>query len=166
MWKAIRDGVVDIISTDHCSFSWEQRLLGKDDYTKIPGGLPGVESRGNLIWSEGVAAGRISAACACRVLSENPARLFGLYPQKGTLSPGSDADIVVIDPEKTKILTAAEQVSRADYCVYEGKELHGCVDRVYLRGQLCVEDGKVVKTGLGRFIKRGKPDYEHKEGLA
>ena len=166
LWKAIRDGVVDIISTDHCSFSWEQRLLGKDDYTKIPGGLPGVESRGNLIWSEGVAAGRISAACACRVLSENPARLFGLYPQKGTLSPGSDADIVVIDPEKTKILTAAEQVSRADYCVYEGKELHGCVDRVYLRGQLCVEDGKVVKTGLGRFIKRGKPDYEHKEGLA
>ena len=166
LWKALANGSIQTVSTDHCSFTLKQKDAGRGDFTKIPGGLPGVESRGNLIWSEGVAAGRISAACACRVLSENPARLFGLYPQKGTLSPGSDADIVVIDPEKTKILTAAEQVSRADYCVYEGKELHGCVDRVYLRGQLCVEDGKVVKTGLGRFIKRGKPDYEHKEGLA
>ncbi|MDO4478276.1 MAG: dihydropyrimidinase [Lachnospiraceae bacterium] len=157
LWAAIRDGDVDIISTDHCSFTWEQRLMGKDDYTKIPGGLPGVEFRGNLIWSEGVAKGRISAECACRVLAENPAKLFGLYPKKGVLAPGSDADIVVIDPQKEKTITAEGQVTNVDYSVYEGLKLQGCIDQVYLRGNLCVEDSKLIKRGLGQFIKRDKP---------
>ena len=165
LWKAIRDGVVDIVSTDHCSFTWEQRLRGKDDFTKIPGGLPGVETRGNLIWSEGVAKGRISKECACRVLAENPAKLFGVYPQKGTLSAGSDADIVVIDPEIRKTITAEGQVTNVDYNVYEGIELQGAIDKVYLRGQLAVDDGKLIRRGLGRFVKRGVPSYEHKEGL-
>ena len=166
LWQAIKDGVVDIVSTDHCSFTWEQRKRGLGDFTKIPGGLPGVETRGNLIWSEGVAKGRISAECACRVLAENPAKLFGLYPRKGTLSAGADADIVVIDPEIRKTVTAEGQVTNVDYCVYEGIELEGAIDKVYLRGQLAVDGGKLIKRGLGRFVKRGLPCYEHIEGKA
>ena len=160
LWKGIKEGDVDIISTDHCSFTWAQRQLGKDDYTKIPGGLAGVETRGNLIWSEGVAKGRISAECACRVLAENPAKLFGLYPKKGTLSQGSDADIVIIDPDKKKTITAEGQVTKIDYNVYEGTELEGCIDKVYLRGQKCVDDGKLIQKGLGRFVAREKPSYQ------
>ena len=165
LWKAIRDGVIDTVSTDHCSFNWKQRQLGRDDFTKIPGGLAGVETRGNLIWSEGVAKGRISAECACRVLSENPAKLYGLWPKKGTLKPGSDADIVVIDPKKDRTVTAEGQVTNIDYNVYEGTKLQGSIDRVYLRGNLCTDGGKLIRRGLGRFVKRGLPQYEHREGL-
>jgi len=164
LWQAIKDGEVDIVSTDHCSFTWEQRQRGLGDFTKIPGGLPGVETRGNLIWSEGVAKGRISKECACRVLSENPAKLFGVYPQKGTLSAGSDADIVVIDPDVRKTVTAEGQVTNVDYNVYEGIELQGAIDKVYLRGQLCVDGGRLIRRGLGRFVERGVPSYRHEEG--
>lgn len=165
LWKAVRDGAIDTISTDHCSFNWKQRQLGRDDFTKIPGGLPGVETRGNLIWSEGVAKGRISAECACRVLSENPAKLYGLWPKKGTLAAGADADIVVIDPKKDKTVTAEGQVTNVDYNVYEGTKLQGSIEQVYLRGNLCVDGGKLIRRGCGKFVKRGVPEYTHREGL-
>ncbi len=166
LWKAVKAGVIDTVSTDHCSFTLKQKELGRNDFTKIPGGLPGVETRGNLIFSEGVGKGRISPACACRILSENPARLYGLYPKKGVLAEGSDADITVIDPEKEKLLTKDGQVTNVDYNPYEGMKLKGAVEKVFLRGDLCVEDGKLIRRGLGRFIKRGLPDYRHEEGLA
>ncbi|MDD3339098.1 MAG: dihydropyrimidinase [Lachnospiraceae bacterium] len=156
LWKAIVDGEVNTMSTDHCSFTTQQKAMGKDDFTKIPNGMPGVETRGNLIYSEGVAKKRITLETACRVLSENPAKLYGVYPQKGCIAPGSDADITIIDPKKRKVIRASEQLQNVDYAPFEGVELEGCVDQVFLRGQLVVEDGKLLKEKQGQYIHRGK----------
>ena len=106
LWKALRRGEIQTISTDHCSFTLAQKELGREDFTRIPGGLPGVETRGELIYSYGVARKRISAARMCRLLSENPAKLYGLFPRKGILRPGSDADIVVYDPGLSHVIEA------------------------------------------------------------
>ena len=154
LWAALADGTVQTISTDHCSFTLAQKDAGRGDFTKIPGGLPGVESRGILIWSEGVAKGRITEADMCRLLSENPAKLYGAYPRKGVLTPGSDADIVVIDPEKTGLLTAADQAANVDYCPYEGWETSGAIEQVYLRGQLAVDRGNILTGPAGTYIAR------------
>lgn len=166
LWKAIRDGVIDTISTDHCSFTLAQKELGRDDFTKIPGGLPGVETRGNLILSEGAGKGRITMPCACRVLSENASKLYGLYPKKGVIMEGSDADLVIFDPSGDKLLTKEGQLTNTDYNPYEGMNLKGCISGVYLRGKLCVRDGRLIRRGCGQFIKRKRPDYVHEEGLA
>jgi len=163
LWEAIRTGVVDTVMTDHCDFNLAQRDLGRDDFTKIPGGLPGIETRVNLIFSEGVGKGRISPECACRVMAENPAKLYGLYPQKGVLAEGSDADIVIIDPEREMTVTAADWVTNCDNTPYEGMKLKGTVEKVFLRGTLAVDDGKLIRRGLGRFIRRSLPDYRHRE---
>lgn len=159
LWRAIRDGIIDTVSTDHCDFTLEQRKLGIDDFTKIPGGLPGIETRVNLLYSEGVGRKRIDAPCACRVMAENPAKLYGLYPKKGVLMEGSDADIVVIDPEREKIITASDWVTNCDNTPYEGMHLKGCVEKVFLRGNLCVDDGRLIRRGLGRFVKRRPPMF-------
>ena len=154
LWAALADGTVQTISTDHCSFTLTQKDAGKGDFTRIPGGLPGVESRGILIWSEGVAKGRISEAQMCRLLSENPAKLYGAYPRKGVLAAGSDADIVVIDPKKTGLLTAADQAANVDYCPYEGMETRGVIEQVYLRGKLAVDQGTILTGPEGTYIPR------------
>ncbi|MDO4438703.1 MAG: dihydropyrimidinase [Eubacteriales bacterium] len=156
LWDAIRDGEIQTISTDHCSFTWEQRLMGKGDFKKIPGGLAGVELRGPLMYSEGVDKGRISIEKMCEVCSTNPAKLYGMYPQKGIIAEGSDADIIIINPNKKQVLSAETQVSRCDYSNYEGKEITGVIEKVFLRGQLVAEEGRVVKENQGKFIKRGK----------
>lgn len=155
LWQALKDGEIQTVSTDHCSFTLEQKELGKDDFTKIPGGMPGVETRGILMYSEGVAAGRIDEAQMCRLLSENPARLYGLYPRKGVLAPGSDADIVVIDPSAEDVITVKDQITNVDYAPFEGKKVEGRIEQVYLRGELAVDAHQVVQTGLGRYIPRG-----------
>lgn len=98
LWRGLRRGEIQTVSTDHCSFTLEQKEMGPEDFTKIPGGLPGVETRGELIYSYGIAAKKLSLSQMCRVLCENPAKLYGLYPRKGILAPGSDGDIVVYDP--------------------------------------------------------------------
>ncbi len=157
LWAALADGTIQTVSTDHCSFTLAQKDAGRGDFTKIPGGLPGVESRGILIWSEGVAKGRISEADMCRLLSENPAKLYGAYPRKGVLAPGSDGDIVVIDPKAKGVLTAADQAANVDYCPYEGLETSGVIDQVYLRGRLAVDHGQIVIGPEGRYIPR-KPN--------
>ena len=164
LWNAIKSGIIDTVCTDHCDFTLEQRKLGKDDFTKIPGGLPGVETRGDLMFSEGVGKGRISPECLCRVLSENQAKLYGVYPTKGALLPGSDADIAVIDPTRMKIITAKDWVTNCDNTPYEGMQLKGCVEKVFLRGNLCVDEGRLIRRGLGKFVKRGVPNYTHVEG--
>ena len=156
LWDAIRDGEIQTVSTDHCSFTWQQRLSGKGDFKKIPGGLAGVELRGPLMYSEGVAGGRISIEKMCEVCSANPAKLYGMYPQKGVIAEGSDADIILINPNKKQILSAKNQISRCDYSNYEGKELNGVIEKVFLRGQLVAEEGNVTKENQGKFIKRGK----------
>lgn len=159
LWKALADGEIQTVSTDHCSFTTEQKKLGKDDFRKIPGGMPGAETRGRVIFSEGVAKGRITKEKMCEVLSENPARLYGLYPRKGTLRVGSDADIVILDPDRSSKVTAATQVSKCDYAPLEGMELRGTIDEVYLRGQKVAQNGRIVLENRGQYLKRGLPQY-------
>lgn len=154
LWAALADGTIQTISTDHCSFTLAQKDAGKGDFTKIPGGLPGVESRGILLWSEGVAKGRITAPQMCALLSETPAKLYGAYPRKGVLAPGSDADLVILDPHAQGLLTAADQAANVDYCPYEGWVTNGSIERVYLRGRLAVDQGKIVTGPVGQYIPR------------
>jgi dihydropyrimidinase len=158
LWNAVRTDVLSAISTDHCAFSWsEQKALGKDDFSKIPNGGPGLENRLHMIHHFGVREGRIGLNRMVELLSTNPAKLFGLYPKKGTVAVGSDADLVVFDPEKRHLITAADQQSRTDYNLYEGTEVVGDVETVLLRGQVLVEGGEVVaKPGIGQFVRRAK----------
>ena len=155
LWLALASGEIQTVATDHCSFTLRQKRMGEKDFTKIPGGLPGVETRGVLLYTAGVAAGRITVEDMCRVLSENPAKLYGCWPRKGVIAPGSDGDIVVYDPEKDGVITAADQVQNVDYSPYEGFATKGSISRVYLRGQLAVEDGAVRDGCHGVFIRRG-----------
>ena len=155
LWEALRNGEIDTIATDHCPFTIAQKRAGQYDFTKIPGGLPGVEHRGVLLYTHGVAAGRITAADMCRVLCENPAKLYGCWPRKGTIAPGSDGDIVVYDPGEDGVISAADQAQNVDYTPYEGWKTAGSIAQVYLRGQLAVDHGRVLET-KGQFIRRGK----------
>jgi dihydropyrimidinase len=157
LWKGLRRGAIQTVSTDHCSFTLAQKAMGREDFTKIPGGLPGVETRGELMFSYGVARRKISAAQMCRALSENPARLYGLYPRKGVLRPGSDADIVVYDPGASHVIRAEDCVANVDYNPYEGFVTAGGIRQVWLRGALSVEDGRVLaEAPAGRYMVRGK----------
>ena len=155
LWRALANGTVQTVSTDHCSFTREQKRAGRDDFTKIPGGLPGVESRGLLLYTYGVAARRITKEQMCALLAENPARLYGAYPRKGVLAVGSDADIVVLDPNAEGVFSAAQEHSAAGYTPYEGMARRGAIERVYLRGQLVVKDGELVAKNAGQYIARG-----------
>ncbi|MBD5154014.1 MAG: dihydropyrimidinase [Oscillibacter sp.] len=155
LWEALKNGEVDTVATDHCSFTTAQKRAGRYDFTKIPGGLPGVEHRGVLLYTHGVAAGRITASDMCRVLSENPAKLYGCWPRKGVIAPGSDADIVIYDPAANSVITAAAQTQNVDYTPYEGWETSGSIAQVYLRGQLAVDHGEVQDIS-GQFIPRGR----------
>ena len=154
LWKALSDGTIQTISTDHCSFTLAQKDAGRGDFTKIPGGLPGVETRGILLYSEGVAKGRISAPQMCALLSETPAKLYGAFPKKGILAPGSDADIVVLDPDAQGRITAADQAANVDYSPYEGFITQGKIDQVYLRGHLTVDKGEILGAPRGKYLFR------------
>ena len=156
LWAGLRKGDIQTISTDHCAFTLAQKDAGQGDFTKIPGGLPGVEARGELVYSFGVTTRKISLATMCKVLSENPAKLYGMFPRKGIIAPGADADIVVYDPQADHILRAEDMVSRAGYTPYEGFVTHGSVSQVWLRGKLMVENGHVIGEQEGQYIVRGK----------
>lgn len=156
LWSALADGSIQTVSTDHCSFTTGQKALGKDDFTKIPGGMPGVETRGVLMYTYGVDEGRITAETMCRILSENPAKLYGMYPEKGALAPGSHADIVVLRPGVDDVITAEDQVQNVDYAPFEGKKATARIESVYLRGIQVVKDCQVIKERQGRFIARGR----------
>ncbi len=155
LWEALRSGEIDTVATDHCPFTTAQKRAGQYDFTRIPGGLPGVEHRGVLLYTHGVAAGRITAPDMCRVLSENPAKLYGCWPRKGVIAPGSDGDIVVYDPSANSVITAADQAQNVDYTPYEGWRTSGSIAQVYLRGQLAVDHGSIQNV-QGQFIPRGK----------
>ena len=156
LWAGLRKGDIQTISTDHCAFTLAQKDAGRGDFTKIPGGLPGVEARGELVYSFGVTTRKISLATMCKVLSENPAKLYGMFPRKGVIAPGADEDIVVYDPQADHILRAEDMVSRAGYTPYEGFVTHGSVSQVWLRGKLMVENGHVIGEQEGQYIVRGK----------
>ena len=158
LWDAVRSDVLSVISTDHCAVLWEgQKSLGRDDFSKIPNGGPGLENRLQMIYHFGVREGRITLNRMVELLATNPARLFGLYPRKGTLAVGSDADIVVFDPEKKVTISAATHHSRCDYSLYEGTEVVGAPELVLLRGNVLVENGELMGSpGIGQFIARAK----------
>jgi dihydropyrimidinase len=136
-----------------------QKELGKDNFTKIPNGLPGTEHRPALVYTYGVLPGRITREQMAALLSENAAKQFGMYPKKGALLPGSDADIVVWDPAAGGVITAESQHQNVDYTPYEGFKVEGCAKAVYLRGQKAAENGEIVLPLSGRYISRGKSLY-------
>jgi dihydropyrimidinase len=156
LWHAVRSDILSAVSTDHCTFLWDgQKTLGKDDFSKIPNGGPGLENRLHMIHEFGVRTGRFSLNRMVELLSTNPAKLFGLYPRKGTIAPGSDADIVIFDPEKRHLITAETHHSKVDYNLYEGTEVTGSPEIVLLRGNVLVENGELVaEPGIGEFVER------------
>ena len=158
LWDAVRTDALSAISTDHCAFLWDgQKTLGKDDFTKIPNGGPGLEDRLKMIHHFGAGSGRISLNRMVDLLATQPARLFGLYPRKGTIAIGADADIVVFDPERRETISASTHHSKCDYSLYEGTEVAGAPEHVLLRGSLLVEDGELVAVpGTGRFVQRAR----------
>jgi dihydropyrimidinase len=158
LWNAVRTDKLSAISTDHCAFLWDgQKTIGKDDFSKIPNGGPGLENRLQMIHEFGVRGGRISLNRMVELLSTNPAKLFGLYPRKGTIAVGSDADIVVFDPEKRVTISASTHHSKSDYNLFEGTEVTGTPELVLLRGNVLVDgDELVAQPGIGQFVARAK----------
>jgi dihydropyrimidinase len=168
LWRAVENDVLSVISTDHCAFLWDgQKTMGRDDFSKIPNGPPGLEDRLQMIHEFGVRAGRISLNRMVELLSTNPARYFGLYPRKGTIAVGSDADLVVFDPGRRVTISASRHHSKTDYNLFEGTEVTGVPEVVLLRGQVLVEDGQLVASpGVGQFVRRAKFGEELKPETA
>jgi dihydropyrimidinase len=168
LWNALRTDTLSVISTDHCAFRWDtQKTLGRADFSKIPNGGPGLENRLHMIHEFGVRAGRITLHRMVELLSTNPAKLFGLYPRKGTLAVGSDADIVVFDPERRITISSATDHSKSDYNLYEGTAVTGTPEVVLLRGQVLVENDQLVaEPGIGQFVKRARFGEELKPAAA
>ncbi len=153
--RAVAEGEIQTIATDHCSYHYAtQKILGREDFTKIPNGAPGLEHRPALFYSSFVAPGLTGPETMCALLAENPARQYGMWPQKGCLAQGSDADLVLWDPRAKWTVSAAFQHQKVDYTPYEGMVLTGRAKAVYLDGVLAAQDGEPVRTGLGRYIPR------------
>lgn len=157
LWNALKDNVLDTVATDHCPFTFaEQKQRGAEDFRMCPNGAPGVEERLMLLYSEGVRKDRITLEQLVKYASANPARVFGLYPEKGVIKAGADADIVIIDPDKKTVITSDRMHGNADYTCYEGMELSGAIDMVMQRGRIIVKDNEFLGAkGDGRYLKRG-----------
>ncbi len=156
LWRGLRGGNLQAISTDHCPFCFnEGKQLGKNDFSKIPNGAPGIETRMSLTYDGGVAQGRISVNRWVELTSTSPAKIFGLFPRKGTIAPGSDADIVVFDPNAETTISAKTHHMNVDYNPYEGRTVKGKTETVLSRGEVIIEHGQFVgKAGRGQFLKR------------
>ena len=157
LWAGINQGLVQVVGTDHCPFKWEQKLMGKDDFSKIPNGHPAIEHRMELLFSEGVNKGKISPNKFVEVTSTNPAKIFGMYPRKGTIGVGSDADLVILDPNEEHTISEKSHHMNVDYSAYEGWKVKGKTKHVFLRGAHAIDNGNVkIQKGFGQFIKRNK----------
>ncbi|MGF7058156.1 dihydropyrimidinase [Brassicibacter mesophilus] len=158
LWNGIKNDIINVVATDHCAFNYEeQKELGKKDFTQIPNGAPGVENRFKLMYSYGVKENRIDMKKLVEVLCESPAKIFGLYPKKGTIQKGSDADIVIFNPNHTSIIESKNQIQNVDYNLYEGFKQHGKFEYVFLRGEMIVKDDKIVTSKpLGKYQRRNK----------
>ena len=163
LWRGLRTNDLQVVSTDHCPFCFNEqpyglkysKQLGRDNFSKIPNGAPGIETRLPLIYDGGVAKGRLSLNRFVEITATTPAKLFGLFPRKGTIAVGSDADIVVFDPAERWTIRAAEQHSRVDYSLFEGRGVTGRVKRVFLRGELIVDGERWLgRDGQGEFLRR------------
>ncbi|MGA8807005.1 MAG: dihydropyrimidinase [Thermoanaerobaculia bacterium] len=157
LWRGLKFNDLQVVSTDHCPFCMkEQKELGKNDFSKIPNGGPGVEERMSLIFNGGVAQGRISLNRFVEITSTAAAKIFGLFPRKGTIAVGSDADIVIFDPNEERTISAKTHHMNVDYSCYEGMTVKGVTKTVLSRGELVIEEGRYVgKPGKGQFLKRG-----------
>lgn len=157
LWRGLRGNDLQVISTDHCPFCFkEQKELGRDDFSKIPNGGPGVENRMSLIYHHGVVQGRINLNRFVELTSTAAAKIFGLFPKKGTIAVGSDADLVIFDPNREQTISAATHHMRVDYSAYEGWKVTGVAETVLARGKVIVENGEWKgKKGEGRFLRRG-----------
>ena len=157
LWRGLQYNDLHVISTDHCPFCFkDQKELGRDDFSKIPNGGPGVEHRLSLVYNGGVAAGRISVNRFVEIVSTSPAKIFGLFPKKGTIAVGSDADIVIFDPDEEMTISAKTHHMNVDYSCYEGMKVRGVTKTVLSRGELVIEEGKYAgRESHGRFLKRG-----------
>lgn len=157
LWAGINQGCVQVVATDHCPFMWEQKKMGIDDFSKIPNGHPAIEHRMELLFSEGVQKGKISLNRYVEITSTNAAKIFGIFPRKGCIAPGSDADLVIFDPDKEHTISSASHHMNVDYSAYEGWVLKGKSMKTILRGQVAIDDGEVrIEKGFGRFVKRSK----------
>ncbi len=156
LWRGLAFNDLQAISTDHCPFCMkEQKVLGEHDFSKIPNGAPGIETRMSLVYDGGVRTGRISLNRWVELTSTSPARIFGLFPRKGTIAPGSDADIVIFNPAKKQKLSVETLHMNVDYNPYEGREVYGVSETVIARGKVIVENGRFTgRAGAGSFIKR------------
>ncbi len=156
LWQGLSDGTVDVVATDHCSFNFADKLaLGKKDFSKCPGGIPGVETRVPLMFSEGVLKGRLSLNRFVDLVATAPAKIMGLYPRKGTLMPGGDADVVIFDPDKEKTITPETLRHNADYSPYEGMRVRGWPVLTMVRGQVVMQEDRIIAgKGLGKYVKR------------
>ena len=156
LWRGLAFDDLQAISTDHCPFCMkEQKVLGRNDFSRIPNGAPGIETRMSLVYDGGVRAGRISLNRFVELTSTSPAKIFGLFPRKGTIAPGSDADIVVFDPDRTITLSADTLHMNVDYNPYEGRQVTGATDTVLARGRVVIDNGRFVgRPGSGSFLKR------------
>lgn len=157
LWAGINQGLVKVVATDHCPFKWEQKMMGKDDFSKIPNGHPAIEHRMELLYSEGVHKGKITLNKFVEVACTNPAKIFGMFPRKGTIGIDSDADIVIFDPNEKHTISASSHHMNVDYSAYEGWELTGKIKTVLLRGKLAIDNNVCkLEKGYGEFIKRSK----------
>jgi dihydropyrimidinase len=156
LWQGLALDTLQVVSTDHCPFCFkEQKELGKDDFTKIPNGGPGIEHRLSLIYTGGVHAKRFSANRFVELVSTAPAKLFGLYPRKGTIAVGSDADLVIFDPDEQQVISAKTHHMRVDYSMFEGIQITGVPKTVLSRGLTVIDSGKFVgRPGAGQFVRR------------
>lgn len=157
LWAGINQGLVQVVATDHCPFMWEQKLMGKDDFSKIPNGHPAIENRMELLFSEGVNKGKITINKFVEVSSTNAAKIFGMFPKKGTIAVGSDADIILFDANEEHTLSVNNHHMNVDYSGYEGWQIKGKVKTVLLRGKIAIDNNECkVEKGYGKFVKRKK----------
>ena len=155
MWRGVAEGVISVVNSDHCGFGLKMKAMGKGDFTQTPNGMPGVETRLPVVYTEGVLKNRISLNRMAEVLSTAQAKLFGLYPRKGALLPGSDADITVMDPDREAVITAASLHGATDWTPFEGMRARGFAVATVLRGTVIVEDGELlVGKGHGKYVSR------------
>ena len=160
LWRGLRTDDLSVVSTDHCPFCFKgQKEMGLGDFSKIPNGLPGVEHRMDLLHT-GVVEGHISRRRWVEIACATPARMFGLYPRKGTIAPGSDADVVIYDPNAKQVFSAATHHMAVDYSCYEGKQITGKVETVLSRGRLVIDgDSYTGAAGHGQFLRRDTCGY-------
>ena len=156
LWDGLKHDHLQVVSTDHCPFCFaDQKTLGKDDFTRIPNGGPGIENRLQLIYHHGVNSGKLSLNRFVEIVSTTPARIFGLYPKKGEIAPASDADVVVWDPNAVHTISARTHHMRVDYSMFEGFEVRGNARTVLSRGEVIMDGGKFLgKAGRGHYLKR------------